>query len=648
MDLTFDSLNPAWQVLIYLAAFSIVAVASGQIGKHFHRIKLPLITGFLIIGLISGPEMLGLIRQEALIHLRFLNDIALAFIAFAVGSELYLKDLRDRMKSIISMTVSQIIVTFLLIAILVFGLANTIPFMSGLTLSGKIAVSMLAAIIAVLPSPASTIAVISELRARGPFTKTSIGVVVVKDFIVVILFAIIFTLSRALIDPMDFRLILIFFIIAEVILAGALGILVGLLLKWILSIKGTLLLKTVLILLTGFLVYLLTRTVDKMTSEYFLFSFHIEPLLVCIIGSFVVANYTVYKNDFIKIIKDTGPVVYVVFFTLTGALISLKVLASLWLITLIIFAARIITLVIAGYIGSVVAGDPVLFRKISWMPYVTQAGVSVGLAAIIAGEYAGWGQEFAVVMISVIVLNQIFGPPLFRWALHRADEVHVRPDGSSDQERKVIIFGWENQSMALARQLIRNYWTVEFLCLDPSDEILCSDEFKIHVLEGFDHMSLSKVGVATADTLVCMLSDEENMEICQTVNDYFGTSHVIVRLQDRDYYNTFIGLGAMVIDPAIAMVSLLEHLIRAPIATSMLLGMEEVQDSIDIELRNSNYHGLSLRDLRLPADVIILSVTRGEQPIISHGYTRLRLGDIVTLVGSRESLDKVRFNLQGY
>ena len=97
-----------------------------------------------------------------------------------------------------------------------------------------------------------------------------------------------------------------------------------------------------------------------------------------------------------------------------------------------------------------------------------------------------------------------------------------------------------------------------------------------------------------------------------------------------------------------AMVSLMEHFVRAPIATSLLLGMDETQDSIDIELRNSDYHGLTLRDVRLPSDVIILSVTRGDHPIISHGYTRLRLGDIVTMVGSNESLDKVRLNLQGY
>jgi len=123
---------------------------------------------------------------------------------------------------------------------------------------------------------------------------------------------------------------------------------------------------------------------------------------------------------------------------------------------------------------------------------------------------------------------------------------------------------------------------------------------------------------------------------------------MIVRLNDRESYRSFHRIGVMVMDPNTAMVSLLEHFVRAPIATSLLLGMDETQDSIDIELRNADYHGLTLRDLRLPSDVIILSVTRGDHPIISHGYTRLRLGDIVTLVGSNESLDKVRLNLQGY
>ena len=215
-------------------------------------------------------------------------------------------------------------------------------------------------------------------------------------------------------------------------------------------------------------------------------------------------------------------------------------------------------------------------------------------------------------------------------------------------ERKVLIFGWENQALALANQLSKQNWKVEFVVPDPTVEALGHKNFTVHEFQGADHLSLRKFHAETADTILCLLSDELNYTICETAFEHFGTMHLITRLHERAYYKKFHKIGVMVIDPVTAMVSLMEHFIRSPIATSLLLGMDEGQDSIDIELRNSDFHGLTLRDLRLPADVIILSVTRGDHPIISHGYTRLRLGDIVTMVGSNESLDKVRLNLQGY
>jgi len=648
MNPRFEELNVMVQVLIYLCAFGIVAVASGQIAGVFRKLKLPLITGFLVIGLISGPEVLGLIDSEALPRLRFLDDIALAFIAFAVGSELYLKNLTSRLKSIIAMTISQIPFTFVLVSLVILFIAELIPFFDRMSLAARIAVSMLAGTIAIANSPSSTIAVMNELRARGPFAQTSIGVTVVKDFAVIVFFAIIFTLSKSLILENDFRLIFIIQVVAELALAFGLGYLVWYLLRGILSIKGATTLKKLLVLFTGLVVYLFTRLVALHSTSYLGLELHIEPLLICIIGSFMVTNFSIYRNDFIRIIKETGPYVYIVFFTLTGALISLEVLTSLWYVTLVIFGVRIVSLMIAGYTGSSAAGDPAQYRWISWMPYVTQAGVGVGLATIIATEYGEWGARFATVMIAVIVLNQIVGPPLFKWALHLVKEVHIRSDGTYEVEKKVLIFGWESQSLALARQLKSQSWEVELVVSDPSPEILGNEEFVVHEFKGSDHLSLRKFGAETADTLVCLLSDEENYAICETAFEHFGTNHLIVRLNDREFYKKFHRLGAMVMDPNTAMVSLLEHFVRAPIATTLLLGMEETQDSIDIEVRNSNYNGLTLRDLRLPSDVIILSVTRGGNPIISHGYTRLRLGDIVTLVGSNESLDKVRLNLQGY
>ena len=648
MGSSSDEISVAWQLFVYLGAFGIVAVAARKVAGVFQKLKLPLITGFLVIGLISGPEVLDLIEKESLAKLSFVNDIALAFIAFAVGSELYLKELRSRMKSIIYMSIAQISITFILVSLSVFLLLDVIPFSDGMKLAAQVAVSMLAGTIAIASSPASAIAVINEMRARGPFTQTSIGVTVVKDFGVIVIFAIIFTLSKSLIQEAEFRMIYIVQVLMELVFAFGLGFLVWLLLRLILSMKGMIELKKGLVLLTGFLVYLFTHIADDHSTRYLGLELHIEPLLICIIGSFLVTNYSVYRNDFMKIISELGPYVYVLFFTLTGAMISLDVLVAMWYVTLIIFGMRIFSLFLSGLSGGAIAGDPPIFRRISWMPYVTQAGVGVGLATIIATAYPGWGGEFATVMISVIVLTQLVGPPLFKWALHMAGEVHVKSDGTFDVEQKVIIFGWENQSLALAKQLHKQNWQVEFVVLDPTVEVLGNKDFKVHEYSGSDHLSLRKFSAENADTIVCLMSDEVNYEICETAYEHFGTRHLIVRLNEREFYKKFHNIGVMVIDHATAMVSLMEHFVRSPIATSLLLGMDEGQDTIDIELRNSDYHGLILRDLRLPSDVIILSVTRGDHPIISHGYTRLRLGDVVTMVGSIESLDKVRLNLQGY
>ena len=648
MESGLGEMSAVWQLIIYLGAFGIVAVAARKIAGVFQRLKMPLITGFLAIGLISGPEFLGIIQAEALQGLSFVNDVALAFIAFAVGSELYVKELRSRMKSIVSMTITQILVTFSLVSLSVFLVSDLIAFTETMNPSARLAISMLAGTIAIARSPASAIAIINELRARGPFTQTAIGVTVVVDFVVIVIFAVIFTLSKSMIQEAEFKLIYPVQAVVELIIAFGLGFVIWFILKGIFTLKGMMGLKKGLVLLLGFLVYLFTHWVEDHTSGFLGMELHIEPLLICIVGSFMVTNYSVYRNDFIRIVKELGPYVYVLFFTLTGAMISLEVMASLWFVTLIIFGVRLFSLFLAGFTGSALAGDTSLFRRISWMPYVTQAGVGVGLATIIATEYSGWGAEFATLMISVIVLNQVIGPPFFKWALHLASEVHVKSDGSYDVERKVLIFGWENQSLALANQLSKQNWQVEFVVQDPTVELLGNKDFKVHEYSGSDHLSLRKFSSENADTIVCLMSDEVNYEICETAYEHFGTRHLIVRLNEREFYKKFHNIGVMVMDPATAMVSLMEHFVRSPIATSLLLGMDEGQDSVDIELRNSDYHGLTLRDLRLPSGVIILSVTRGDHPIISHGYTRLRLGDIVTMVGSIESLDTVRLNLQGY
>jgi len=73
------------------------------------------------------------------------------------------------------------------------------------------------------------------------------------------------------------------------------------------------------------------------------------------------------------------------------------------------------------------------------MPYLTQAGVALGLATIISNEFPSWGHEFETIVIAIIVLNQLIGPPLFKWSLNYVKESHLKATSDNDTSRKAVI-----------------------------------------------------------------------------------------------------------------------------------------------------------------------------------------------------------------
>ena len=153
------------------------------------RFKLPLITGFLLVGLISGPFVLNIIEAESLPQLLFLDRMALAFIAFAAGAELEKRVIQSYLRSIVSL-IGGLVISVLAIGISTFVLIqNRIPFMASLPLSEVIAIALLGATIMVARSPASALAIIKELRARGPFTHKVLGATVLMDTVVIMIFA---------------------------------------------------------------------------------------------------------------------------------------------------------------------------------------------------------------------------------------------------------------------------------------------------------------------------------------------------------------------------------------------------------------------------------------------------------------------------
>lgn len=632
----------------FLMAFLWIVVGSFQVAKYFQKIKLPLITGFLISGVIVGPFFLKLVSDEALPNLQVINEFSLAYIAFAAGVELYLKEIRSSLKSILWNTFGQLVITFVVAVASIVLLSPYIPFLANLSQSNILALSILAGTIFVARSPSSAIAIINEMRAKGPFTKTAISVTVIKDVLVILLFAICLSIANTLVKGIEFSYFFIIELVVELSATFIMGIILSQLLKFIFAFKLNQYLKISILLVAGYLIYPLSAYVHHVSELYLPFEILIEPLLVCITASFVIVNYTNSRIEFQEIVEKIGPAIYAAFFTLAGAMMSLDILATTWRIALLFFAIRLIGMMAGSWVGSTIAGDPKLFRKIGWMPYVTQAGVSLALVMVVSKSFPEWGNQLATIIIAVIVLNQLIGPPLFKWAIKRVGENHNQAKDHYEHSHRVIIFGYDNQSVALSNELVKQKWKVSMATRKSLGEVEEIPNVTMHYIEDLLRNTMESLNLNEFDTVVLLRSDKANYRICNWIYENVGKKVVIVRLNERKNLKQFYDLGALVIDPATAFVNLLQHFVRSPLATSLLMGMEPDKDTLDVVVNDQNLFGMALRNLRLPSDVLVLSVKRKGQMIISHGYTRLRKGDVVTMVGSVESLNIVSLTFESF
>lgn len=630
-------------VSIFIAGFLLIALASKQIGEFFTRIKLPKITGYLFTGLIAGAFVLGFFPTEAVQRLYFIDEISLAFIAFAAGNELFLPDLKSRFKSIGWVTSGISIVTILLCAPAIYFLADFIPFMRDMSVTSRAAVAILASVILVARSPSSAIAIVNELRAKGPFTQVAIGVTMVSDFVVIVLFAVSVALADVLLTQTNLNIGFLILLIGEVLIALIIAYVVSKVLTGILAIPLNGRVKAGLILLTGYAVFFLSSVLREATHAYLPFEILVEPLLVCMLTGFFITNYSDYRTEFEYILRDTGPVVYIAFFTLTGAALKVDVLVTIWPIALALFGVRLVSIMIGSFAGGVLAGDPMQHNKLKWMGFVTQAGVALGLAKEVSGEFPEFGGAFATMIIAVVVLNEMVGPIFLKYAINRVGEAHPRGEAAPfDGVRDAIIFGLRAQAVTLARQLQRHGWQAKLVCRSKERlQEFAAPDMDIQLVGDLSLATLQKLNAEHADTIVSFLSDEESYQVCALAYEHFGTKTMVVRLKDRGNFNRFHELGVLVVEPQTAVASLLEHFVIAPTGTSILLGADGEQEIVDLEVRNPDLHGIPLRDLRLPLDVLVLSVQRDGHTLVSRGHTQFQLGDKVTMVGPKEKLEEV-------
>lgn len=396
----------------WLLIFGFLILAADTMGGLAATARLPRIAGYLLAGALFGPSVLGTISVEATEQLSPVSSLAIALIAFLAGAELRWTELRDRGVMILKILGTELLLTSIGIAALLFVLRERVPFLAGVELPVALVLSLLFASVAIVHSPAVTMALLTETGARGPVARTTLGIVLISDVAVILFFSSMLALARAVALP-----------------AGTSGGISAVAIFW--EIGGSLVVGAAL----GGVVAAYLRFVSR---ELFLFAMivaffgaeiarlaHVETLLTLLTAGFVAENVSEPHagEAFRTAMGRSAAPVFVVFFALAGASMHLNELALLWPLVIPIVLVRLAGIWAGTWLGGRWGGASLVERRYVWMGLVSQAGVAIGLATVLAQVYPERGAEMKTLFLAVIAVNESLGPLFFRYALGKSGEI---------------------------------------------------------------------------------------------------------------------------------------------------------------------------------------------------------------------------------
>ena len=392
-----------------LAAFGFLLLAGSALATALEPIGFPHLTAYLLAGVLVGPHVLHLVDHHAVGDLQVVNKVALALIALAGGAELRMSELRGALRGLAWATLVHNGVGLLGMAAVFFAARPLVPFARDLPAGAALGVALLWGVLAITRSPAATLGVLSQTRARGPVTAYSLAFVMTSDVVVVVLLALTLTVARPLLDPgVSLALGALADVGHELLGSVAIGTTLGLVLAAYLRLVGR---QVLLVLLALGLVF----------TELFAW-LRFEWLLIFIVAGFVVQNLTRQGPRLLREVERAGEVAYVVFFATAGAHLDLPLLGTLWPAALVLAGARALLTFGAQRLSSRLAGDPPAVSRWGFAGLVSQAGLALGIAARVSAEAPSIGAAFGALAVATVAVNEVAGPVLFKLALDRSKE----------------------------------------------------------------------------------------------------------------------------------------------------------------------------------------------------------------------------------
>ena len=417
------------EILIQLSVCLVGGLLMSRLAK---KLNLPAVTAYLVAGLLLGPYLLGALditglgfgSPEAVARLDIISQVSLGFIAFTIGNEFRLSQLKTMGRQAITVGILQAVGTTVLVDAALIALhfidPDLISIPSAITLGA----------IASATAPAATLMVVRQYKADGPLTKLLLLVVAIDDAVGLVLFSASFGVATALESGAVSLATVLVEPVIEIVLSLALGALAGCALYWAEQFFHSR--SKRLSISIGFVFFTVGLSMVEFEAGGIRFGFSL--LLVCMMTGTLFCNICDFSEELIGRVDGWTAPLFVLFFVLSGAELNLEILSNP--LVLLIGATYIVSRSAGKYFGAYgscklthCSGKITRHLGITLLP---QAGVALGMA-LTAQQLSDGAVVRSVVLFSVLVY-ELVGPALTKRALIAAGE--IKPEGRTSARKK--------------------------------------------------------------------------------------------------------------------------------------------------------------------------------------------------------------------
>lgn len=406
-----------------LLTLSIAMIAGMMMTRVVKPLKLPAVTAYLIAGVLVGPYCLGLLKISGLGFIShgnveqfsIISDVALGFIAFAIGNEFRLSQLKEtgRQATIVGIVQALFATLFVDVALILlhFAVGDILPLPSAIILGA----------IATATAPAATLMVVRQYKAKGKLTDILLPIVALDDAVGLVVFAVSFGIAEALGSGQVDAVSIILEPMIEIVLSLLLGAVMGYILTQLEKLFNSNSNRLTLV------ISIVIFTVALSMLEFDIYGIHIgfSSLLVCMMLGTVFCNICPVSFDLMERADKWTVPLNALFFVISGAELELSVFSkmSVVLIGVVYIISRSMGKYVGAYISCALSKCDETVKKYLGITLLPQAGVALGMCVTVSAKMGEAGSLIRNIVLFAVLIYELVGPVMTKNALMAAGDI---------------------------------------------------------------------------------------------------------------------------------------------------------------------------------------------------------------------------------